>query len=58
MVTREELAIARKAVNEMIKGNVHYVYLLDEFLDKISKHLAEQDNKIPAILRSLPSESA
>lgn len=55
MITKEEIYAARKAASRVYEGDKHYVYLLEDFIDRVEKELV--NDKVPALLRRLPSDA-
>jgi len=56
MITKEDIDVARKAINHLYEGEHHYIYLLDHFIDKVEKTVISV--QIPALLRRMPSDVA
>ena len=54
MITKEDIDVARKAINHLYEGEHHYVYLLDHFIDKVEKSI--RNEQVPALLRRTPSD--
>lgn len=57
MISIADVAAARKAILRVCEGDIHYSFILDQFVDNVEKEINRREAHVPALLRRTSSES-